>query len=355
MDKEEILSKLYSLRAGLSLIYGNIKKHNLICEQISNLDKELSAWIEKQYNNGRLLIEPKKKIVIDYSNELDIINKKILDYKKIKSHVFLNILIVLPPFIIWNISNLISKKFKTFLFILMIIAIICILVNISAIFKSIGIQFSKWKNISKLKKEIKKLEDYYFSETYYRKCVKEYYFRLIEQEKILSNIDILKQKINKLKNICDIILSESAKINKELENEFGSIIDKRDWEHVDYVIFCLETGRSDNIKESLFFTDNKNRHNEMKSTITALGEYLSNSIAENISKLGYGFASSINNLKGVITKHQDTINRQMDSYLSNISSNINESKSLLNQINTSNKEINISSKDMMYDIKKLIN
>lgn len=90
---------------------------------------------------------------------------------------------------------------------------------------------------------------------------------------------------------------------------FSSILDERDWKNIDIVIFQLETGRADSVKEALQLTDR---------------ELQTERIAESISQVGRGIRVNADLLLTTITKcnfdisnQLKTINRQNDGFMSN--------------------------------------
>lgn len=53
-----------------------------------------------------------------------------------------------------------------------------------------------------------------------------------------------------------------------LQQQYGTLLDERDWGDVDLVIFAYETGRADTVKEALAFVDGERRTNRIVNAIS---------------------------------------------------------------------------------------
>ncbi len=74
-----------------------------------------------------------------------------------------------------------------------------------------------------------------------------------------------------------LIATASAFVG-ELERQFAPVIDKRDWQNLDLIIYYFETGRADSRKEALQLVD---KEIQTKTIVQALG-YATKEICENI-------------------------------------------------------------------------
>ena len=63
------------------------------------------------------------------------------------------------------------------------------------------------------------------------------------------------------------IKAEYVLMLRAIQEEFADVLDKRDWQDVDLLIYYFESGRADNLKEALLQVDNERRTNRIVDTI----------------------------------------------------------------------------------------
>ena len=87
-----------------------------------------------------------------------------------------------------------------------------------------------------------------------------------------------------------------------LVKQYGKLLDARDWQIVDLVIWQLETGRADTLKEALQLADRETQTDRIVASINSAAMYISSSIRDglyslqtrlddNFRALAYGFAT----------------------------------------------------------------
>lgn len=125
----------------------------------------------------------------------------------------------------------------------------------------------------------------FYSVNEMRSYAKELRGDLINAEAELDNKKIL------FSNVKKEIGREVEIIDHTLVSTFGTILDKRDWENLDLIIYYYETGRADSVKEALQLVDKEKRNDAL---IEAIG-IATNEICRSIHSLGkvmiQGFAS----------------------------------------------------------------
>lgn len=106
------------------------------------------------------------------------------------------------------------------------------------------------------------------------------------------------KKEKELENLKEKIIKET-KASISLLNSFKktSIIDERDWGNLDVIIYELETGRADTIKEALQQTDLYIRHNEIVSLIKVATASVCRAIQDSIDELSHSFNREISLLR----------------------------------------------------------
>ncbi|MCH5162204.1 MAG: hypothetical protein J1G38_01795 [Clostridiales bacterium] len=112
---------------------------------------------------------------------------------------------------------------------------------------------------------------------------------IINLQKIIDGLPAYKERakdliaqrdrdIKALRTECDII-------HKALQQEFDSLLDERDWKYIDYIIFALETRRVDNMKEALHYVDEEVRTNRIVNAMQQAATQICKTIIEQTSRL----------------------------------------------------------------------
>lgn len=137
------------------------------------------------------------------------------------------------------------------------------------------------------------------------------------------------------------VKSVSTKLSQEMYNalvaQFKSVLDIRDWEHIDLIIFNFETGRADTLKEALQQVDRKVQTDEIIEAIETAGQNISSTIRMSMNEL----RSDLNKSFAKLSVQLADQHREQMSALSNISGNIektNESLAKLQQTSEKNGE-----------------
>lgn len=72
---------------------------------------------------------------------------------------------------------------------------------------------------------------------------------------------------------------------ESLESAFSDLIDSRDWENVDIIIYAMETRRAENIKEALVVVDHERRTERIVESVENAGREICKSINLGLNKL----------------------------------------------------------------------
>ena len=145
-----------------------------------------------------------------------------------------------------------------------------------------------------------------------------------------------KQKLKEYDQSQITILNESEVIFDQLKK---LDIDERDWAMLDLVIYELETGRADNVKEALQQADLYIRHNEMKQAMQSATMMICSSIKEQAVTLQKSIENSL---------------AQLRSDVSGLHSGISELNIGISELNQSNNELSAKF-DEIIDAQKLNN
>lgn len=139
---------------------------------------------------------------------------------------------------------------------------------------------------------------------------------------------------------------------RALQEEFADVLDKRDWQDVDLLIYYFESGRADNLKEALLQVDNERRTNRIVDTIKEATDRICWTLKTGFETLNrtlqQGFAAIESRIKQqnvLLAKQNELIAQQNDlaaqqnAQLSNLVSAANLSNALLAKQNESSEQL----------------
>ncbi len=121
-------------------------------------------------------------------------------------------------------------------------------------------------------------------------------------------------------------------IKKAMNQQFGYLITEADWGNVDLLIFYLNTGRADSLKEALLLVDKQKQTDQIVHAIRSAAEHMSATIRENTYRL-----SSV--IVGCYSKLSDQINANHADLISHIETSNLEMQTLNRNIGTLNSQI----------------
>ncbi len=136
---------------------------------------------------------------------------------------------------------------------------------------------------------------------------------------------------------------ESDLLYRILKNE--SLIDERDWEHLDVIIFVLETGRAETMKEALQQADLFVRHNEIKQMIRTSALAICKTIHDSIGELSHSIELRLSELQTEMIRIGDA----QDKISTNLNSIVDSQK--LN--NALLEKANVSSERLVADVHRM--
>ena len=305
--KKEELEKMYALRAGLSVISQK-------CDKIDD--------IEEMERKNKSIVDIKKR---EIENEIDSNRQK--EGKLLKPKKIWLILILLGIIIAIIINVLLIKNVEVDKnnFLDIIGAIIFYGGGLLAVLAGIGCLWwwiSEWVHYKHAKKDVK--DRNIVISISQRSCE-----QFQEQFQLLCSRNLPIKKS---------IIVENNVILNSLNKQFGNLLDIRDWENLDLVIYYYETGRADSIKEALQLVDNERRNNAL---IQAIG-IATTEICRSIQSLGrvmiQGFAS---------------LSAQIEAQRVQITNAMSEMVTQQTLSNALLAKANVSSKEMVEQMKKL--
>lgn len=150
------------------------------------------------------------------------------------------------------------------------------------------------------------------------------------KQEIKTNIEYEKECEKAKKHV-----SAASEIIKALEETYCYLIDIRDWENLDLIIYSLETRRADNIKEALQIVDNERRANRIVEAVSQASKEICRSVNAGLSSLRNEMNLKFCALSQQITLHTALLSDQM----AEIANETNINRALLAQANKSSAQL----------------
>ena len=153
-------------------------------------------------------------------------------------------------------------------------------------------------------------------------------------------------------------VSDGNVIASTLYENYSKILDMRDWENLDFIIYLFETGRVNNIKEALLIVDKERRKNEIVSAINNASTAISENINNGFTKL----QESLNNRLNLLVKQVEklssnvvSLNKTIEIQTERIITDLNKLNTTAEYGNALREKANISSTQLVNDMNYIRN
>lgn len=153
-------------------------------------------------------------------------------------------------------------------------------------------------------------------------------------------------------------VSDGNVIASTLYENYSKILDMRDWENLDFIIYLFETGRVNNIKEALLIVDKERRKNEIVSAINNASTAISENINNGFTKL----QESLNNRLNLLVKQVEklssnvvSLNQAIEIQTERIITDLNKLNTTAEYGNALREKANISSTQLVNDMNYIRN
>lgn len=334
MTKEETISKLYGLRAGLSLVVDNGQKARETKEKSKQLQSSLDkkrAQLAQKYDE---LQEQQKKIYQTSESNF----KYTLEGKELKEKLKLAKLCSIP-FCGHAVFSKLRKKWPAMMWVNLIVSILLgfggglLLSSILftghtgqrvgmgvyfGICGSVAIFFSVSPIISSIlpinllcylryKKRYEKAEEKYNNDikNFYMPKEKEKFRQMREEyEKESQQFAVYKNemtaKIEQADKESNEIINNNKLLVREVNSTYEPFLVKEDWKNIDLLIFYLQTGRADTLKEALILADRQRQTNAIVNEISKAAATISNAINCGFAYIGEGLKYINTNLATLV-------------------------------------------------------
>ena len=355
-QKNQMLADLYTLRAGMSAI--SIEKDKLdeseknYNDAMSSLKKVSDEYNKYDYDIQRVSTglndfksqgyeetgNQKQKRKSKYSKSGRIANAKSKS-SKIFMHMIITIVVGIiaaaVPWLLyfaatgWKDLSFEDRDWKYYVYISTAIFIISLIVAVARLIKESRTDEKEKKlKIKDAEKSIRELNN-------------ELAGYQMERKLLEPKLNECYAVVNRSKAIVERDRAYRSKLSQDMYDrlvaQFKTVLDIRDWKHIDLVIFYFETGRADTLKEALQQVDRKVQTDEIIEAIETAGQNISSTIRMSMNELRGDLNKSFAKLSVQLADQH----REQMSALSSISGNIektNESLAKLQQTSEKNGE-----------------
>jgi hypothetical protein len=371
-DKDDVINRLYALRAGLSVISVERDKADKLVVDENNKNKQLLTAAQQKINKAESKVTQSKAALKSINDEIkgnqyfidrNIDNNKRLGYKILLGLICFVALIFIVAFLLtlWFVianwffdgvtessgfqalygwynrygeglrllfSWLILPELIAFGFIVVVLWVLG-----SKVHDEIkGINFDeKAKSDARLDKltltDKKKRAEQTLRDAENNVSLCEENFDDVQSE--------AEENLELAIDDAQIYLKRGEIISTMLNNIYGDLLDMRDWCNLDIVLFSLETGRADSIKEALLIADKERQTERIVEAIEFAGKEICQTIETNFNKLQNNMVKCFSILSEQMSLQTQTIIKQiggMKAQMVSLNDNINNSAEYLSEI-----------------------
>ena len=344
-EKQETLSKLYALRAGLSLISQEKDEADSILESRKTINDRLNTLIgqaesELKSEKDRALsdekyitwqIEAEQAAISRVKENIKNVEEKKQQITGSKAKLsrtgtyfwrIVGMAIGIAIMTALGITQFNNEANDTFSFVLVGIffaaaAILTIVCLISIISTAKG----KTKEINNKSHEIFEQEEKISQHRHNIKQNKEEILSIRaesakKQEELQKNIVDVKKAARVVSALTDDVSIEMLSTHKEtalgiyksLAVEYSEILDERDWQYIDLFIYMYETGRAESKKEALQLIDQYQQNKNIVDAIVRAGREVQDCIKQGLGALQTAMESHFRALSGQLYEmHSETM------------------------------------------------
>lgn len=125
------------------------------------------------------------------------------------------------------------------------------------------------------------------------------------QQSYLSGVNTTISSNEVVRGLCETVIDhcvkENVRIRDFLANNYNNVITPSDWANIDLIVYYFNTGRADTIKEALQLVDEQRRNDAIVSAIHSAAREISGTIQRNFKALS-----------GMLSSHFSRINMQIE-------------------------------------------
>ena len=282
-ENKEFIVKLYSLKAGLSLLSLEADK--------TRIEEEKDKYIKDCIENKKYKLEGMKRNLEGLSQQIEKNEAVVKNGKKAfltRLIIGLCLLVACPVVglplmlicaVIMSISMTLAFPLMAFMFIFIIGSFIAATVLIDRSFKKIAPKF--------VRLELEKL----------RAAREEQAAEVSSLEALLAEDEAaFKKHAENHEKLLQEYKERSQEIYATLVQDYDDVLEKRDWVNLDYIIYVYETGRADALMAALHLLDEEKRHEGILAAISHASAEISQNIRSSIEIMGDRLAMNMQTL-----------------------------------------------------------
>lgn len=292
-QKNQMLADLYALRAGMSAI--SIEKDKLDVKEkaYSDVKRKVDRACD-EYKNAENFVSRCDEY--DKKDSLQKTEEKVKLGRKFKKTVIgslgAGIVGALIPWVVYFLTETIiqDSKYGYSYWKKYLLVSVCIL----GIIFVVGLAFALIVKVSNGKDLQKRIKE---GSGKSKQDLKDAKARLSQAA---ADCDSAQKALTIVFKDYEKVKSVSTKLSQEMYNalvaQFKSVLDIRDWEHIDLIIFNFETGRADTLKEALQQVDRRVQTDEIIEAIESAGSSIAATINVTMRELRSDLNKSFNRL-----------------------------------------------------------
>lgn len=185
-----------------------------------------------------------------------------------------------------------------------------------------------------------------YNKSYYKREIRKANKALTVAQRLVDNLPETKERARGILRERDAKIAPITKSCNEfyfaLRKQFSVLLDERDWQHLDLVIFELETRRADSVKEALQLVDRELQTERIQHTIVKATEQICYEIRRGFAEM----RATIIECSRAISTQLSVISRQ----LGEISGQLSELTDGVNLGNALQAKANVSSAQLISDV-----
>lgn len=349
-EKEEIIGRLYALRAGLSVIAQERETADGIMQKAYN-DKEMAVAVaDRTISMGEQHVHEQKEVSKSFDSDRTSLLKK-ANSPNITQRVLITLLqclvwLVFAAAIIYGIyaianaflflylkPDIANRNFNGWLGWMNYTGPYAFIIVGGAI-AGLGVFARKFTRFLQKKKVCsyseKKEAEAELVRLEHRIKQHDDYIRNAEEEvrrardKKWEDLAAQDENIAKAKKEATEHAVAGLSMIYALEESFGDLIDSRDWENTDIIIYALETRRADNIMQALQVVDGERRTERIIQAVDTAGREICKSINMGLSRLQSEMTRCFGILGQLVVKQGDRIAGRIQDLQYNVSSSMSQ-------------------------------
>lgn len=316
IGKEQLLSRLYTLRAGLSVVSQEKDEFDSIKASAENKKNSVQSKADSDLKNckqraknakfKKTAAENKIKLQTENENLKYHIKKKFTLYRAlavISTVLLASFLAAYAVYIILLNKGILHEAENMTKITTTMIALFAVGVPL---IMTLSIKKSK-----KLKNEVEAIESENSAISDIQDATEEYNTALAELDKIKNSydesIETADWEFSLALSKAEAHISAGSAVIAALNKTYSDLVDYRDWGNIDYIIYCLETRRADSMKEALQLTDAEKRANRIVEAVEMANMEICRTMTESIASLQNDMRKCFNILSNQITQQTSAI------------------------------------------------